>query len=209
MTWAAGTPGYTAFAFSSWVYVPTGHTANRSIMCGPSGTVQIQVGGQNQGVISARADGTNFATTSTNAYNEDTWFHLHIRMGVSLEASKHVIVYVDGSEVASTTAGSGLASTALNGTWYLMEDDGSDADFDGRLFDCGLFGADLAVSNRNQSGSSWADFGSTSGIVNRTDGQTSGDATRDSSGSSNHWTQTSGGGSVITSETSLPTGANP
>lgn len=210
MTWAAGTPGYSQFTFSGWVYIPTGHANSETIFAGPSGEVQIFTGAQNAGVISARssiASGT--INSASSAYSLDTWFHLHVRMGTNIgTAGKDVLIFVNGSEVASGTAHA-LSSTQLNGTWYLLEDDGSDLDFSGRLFDVGLFGTDLSEANRNQSGTDWVNFGSTAGIVCRMDGQVSADATYDSSGNANHWTQASGGGSVVTSATSLPSGANP
>lgn len=202
MTWAAGTPGYTSFTFSAWTYINTGHPNSMTIFAGPSGTVQIYTGNSNTGQINARTAGSGGASTATSVYSTNTWFHLHVTMGAG-----GISISINGTERG--TDPDTLGSTALNGTWYLLEDDGSDADMQGRLFDVGLFNAIMAIGDRNESSGSWTDFGSTTGIICRMDGQTSGDATQDSSGNANHWTQASGGGSVVTSESSLPTGANP
>ena len=209
MTRAAGTPGITEFTWSGWVYVNTGHPDFNTIFAGPSGTVQIYTGNTNTGQLLARGNGSSNASTITNAYTLDTWFHLHVFFGTNIGGSGDAVrIYINGTDVASTPLGA-LGSTVLDGTWYMLGDDGSDGDFDGRVFDAAMFSSLIDVSDRNQSAGAWADFGDTTGLITRLDGQTSADATQDSSGNSNHWTQVAGGGSVVTSETSLPSGANP
>ena len=207
LEFAAGTRSYTAFTFSGWIKIPTGHLASNTLFASSSGVLQIYTGVQDSGVMNARPDANVPATTASSAYPLDTWFHLHVRFGFDIESTKDCIVYINGTELADMTTDS-MVSTTMDGEWVILQDDGPDNDFEGEMFDIGLFGSDVAVSNRNQSGTDWADFGVTPTV--RLDGQNISNPGEDSSGNGNDFTQsTDGSSSVALSADALPPGANP
>jgi hypothetical protein len=207
-----GSPGYTTFTFSSWVYTTAAADDLEEIFENSDGTFRILVNTQSTNRRIQVFCGGATSNSAVQAFPAlDTWFHLLVHAGTDFNSTTDVRIYVNGT--ASGTAGTAvpLSSTTLNTDWRLLQNDTKDNSFTGWLFDVGLFSSIIDPADDNYNGGNWVDYssGAKSNLICRLTGQNPSDAGEDFSGQAFHWSQSAGGGSVVVSGSDLPPGANP
>ena len=184
-----------------------------SIFASTTGAEQIWTGTTSDNKINARCYNNRQANSSNNAVTADTWHHLCVHFGINFESTKDVEVYIDNVSVASVSNGNAINELGEdNATYWVLQDDGADLDWDGRVFDfIAIEGSIVDPTSGNYStasGGEWTNYTGSYGTNGfRLDGQNTGDAGWDTSGNGHHFTQSAGGGVTTLDASDIPPGA--
>lgn len=198
-----------SWTFSFWAkWSPVG-SPFKTLAASTTGQEQIYTGSPASRDVFTRI-GNNTGGAGERPLSVDTWHHVH----VAVSSSGGAIIVNNGTPDAIAGA-VGELDDAAGWVFWLLQDDGADDDWDGRIFDFiaaeGVYDADPTNFNfSSANGGEWTDYAGGFGTYGfRIDGQSISDAGADSSGNGNHFIQSSGGGAVTLDDVDVPPGANP